>query len=58
MMLEISCDSPKAADSVRKAVEKVLDEGFRTGDIAMKGEKTISCAQMGDCVVRRLEEME
>jgi 3-isopropylmalate dehydrogenase len=58
MMLEISCDAPKAADSVRKAVEKVLDEGFRTGDIAIKGEKTISCAQMGDCVVGRLEEME
>ena len=58
MMLEITCDAPKAADSVRKAVEKVLDEGFRTGDIAIKGEKTISCAQMGDCVVRRLEEME
>jgi 3-isopropylmalate dehydrogenase len=58
MMLEISCGAPNAADSIRNAVEKVLDEGCRTGDIAMEGEKVISCSEMGDCVVRVLEEME
>ncbi|MDF1536572.1 MAG: 3-isopropylmalate dehydrogenase [bacterium] len=58
MMLQISCGAPEAADSVRKAVEMVLDEGSRTSDIAGVGEKAISCGWMGDRVVERLEEMQ
>jgi 3-isopropylmalate dehydrogenase len=33
MMLEMSCQAPEAAKAIHRAVEEVLDEGFRTGDL-------------------------
>jgi len=33
MMLEMSCGGLEAANAIRKAVDKVLDEGYRTGDL-------------------------
>lgn len=33
MMLEMSCRAPEAAKAVYRAVEEVLDEGYRTGDL-------------------------
>lgn len=33
MMLEMSCQTPEAANAIQRAVEQVLDEGFRTGDL-------------------------
>lgn len=56
MMLEISCEAPEAAASVRRAVNRVLEEGYRTGDIAEKGSSIVSCSEMGDLVTGRLGE--
>jgi 3-isopropylmalate dehydrogenase len=54
MMLEISCQVPEAAVSVRQAVNRVLEEGFRTGDIAEEGSNIVSCSEMGDLVTERM----
>jgi len=54
MMLEISCQAPEAAASVRQAVNSVLKEGYRTGDIAEEGSKVVSCTEMGDLVAHHL----
>jgi 3-isopropylmalate dehydrogenase len=51
MLLEITCGDAESADRVRSAVEKVLNDGHRTGDIIGKGDRPISCSQMGDLVV-------
>jgi 3-isopropylmalate dehydrogenase len=42
-----------AADAIDKAVEKVLDQGLRTGDIFQNqpGEKKINTREMGDAIV-------
>jgi len=54
MMLDLSCQAPEAAASVRRAVNRVLEEGYRTGDIAEAGSKIVSCTEMGDLVAERL----
>jgi 3-isopropylmalate dehydrogenase len=54
MMLEISCQAPAAAASIRDAVSKVLEDGYRTVDIAQEGSSVVSCSEMGDLVVERL----
>lgn len=53
MMLRYSFAMTKEADCVENAVQKVLRDGLRTGDIARGGE-TIGTAEMGDAVVERL----
>ncbi len=50
MMLESSFNLQEAADSIRKAVDKAISEGCRTGDIALEGEKTVGTAEMGDII--------
>ncbi len=52
MMLRYSFDMAKEADDIERAVNAVLDKGFRTVDIAGKDEnvKTVSCSEMGDLV--------
>ena len=54
MMLEISCGAREAAASVRGAVNKVLEDGYRTVDIAQEGSRVVSCSEMGDLVTQRL----
>lgn len=53
MMLRYSFGMTKEADNIEAAVEKVLLDGLRTGDIARGGE-TIGTVEMGDGVVARL----
>ena len=50
MMLRYSFDLDKEADAIEEAVEKVLNEGYRTGDIFSEGMKKVNCAAMGDLV--------
>jgi 3-isopropylmalate dehydrogenase len=50
MMLRHSLDQGAAADRIEKAVEVVLDEGFRTADIQEPGCKLLGCKQMGQLV--------
>jgi len=53
MLLEISCGSTDASEAVSDAVTYVLDNGFRTGDIA-GGMEAVSCSEMGDLVAERV----
>ena len=57
MMLRYSFDMGDAADDIRRAVTVVLDEGWRTRDIAdaaTSADHVLGCAAMGDAVVARL----
>jgi 3-isopropylmalate dehydrogenase len=54
MMLKYSFHLQKESDAIEKAVEKVLNEGLRTADIAKNGEKTVTCTQMGAAVIGKL----
>ena len=57
MMLRYSFDMQDAADAVASAVEAVLDEGWRTGDIANSmtpKDRIVGTAVMGDLVVSKL----
>ena len=42
------------ADRIESAVRRVLQQGHRTGDIALPGEKIIGTRAMGDAVVAAL----
>lgn len=55
MMLRFSLDYADLADKVEQAVEKTLDEGVRTVDLAGAGETSVSCSEMGDAVCARLQ---
>lgn len=54
MMLRYSFDMPKEADCIENAVNKVLDGGYRTGDIMQEGAKKLSCSEMGDAVAANI----
>jgi 3-isopropylmalate dehydrogenase len=55
MMLRHSFDQGTAADRIEKAVEDVLDEGYRTADIQEPGCNLVGCRQMGRLVRERVE---
>ncbi len=55
MMLRFSLDRADLADKVEAAVEKTLDDGVRTVDLAANGEASVSCSGMGDAVCKRLQ---
>ena len=50
MMLRYSFDMDKEAAAVEAAVQEVLTEGYRTGDIYREGCKKVGTAQMGDLI--------
>jgi len=54
MMLRYSFGLEKEAAAIEKAVETVLEKGYRTADIAQKGEKLVGTSQMGDAIVEAL----
>ena len=54
MMLRFSFDLDKEADAIEAAVRKVLQEGYRTGDIYSEGMKKVSCSEMGDLIAERI----
>ncbi len=54
MMLRYSFDMDKEADNIEKAIEKVLEKGYRTIDIMSKGKEEVSCSRMGDLIVENL----
>jgi 3-isopropylmalate dehydrogenase len=54
MLLRYSLKQVEAANRVEKAVRTVLAQGFRTADIAARGEKTVGCRAMGDAVLAAL----
>jgi 3-isopropylmalate dehydrogenase len=54
MMLRFSFDLTKEADDIERAVEGVLNKGYRTADIYQSGKKLTGCKEMGEVVVNEL----
>lgn len=54
MMLRYSFDLDKEADAIEAAVDKVLKEGYRTGDIMSEGCRKVGCREMGDLIAERI----
>ena len=54
MMLRVGLGENKAADTLEKAVNKVLSKGFRTIDISTKESTQIGCAAMGMKLIEAL----
>ena len=42
------------ADAIENAVDKALNEGYRTADIMSDGCKPVNCAEMGEVIRERL----
>ena len=53
-MLRLSFQMPEEAAAIERAIEKVLDDGFRTGDIMTPGGKKLSCSEMGDAITEAI----
>ena len=54
MMLRFTLQQPEAAARIEKAVDAVLSNGLRTGDICSEGMQRVGTLQMGDAVVAAL----
>jgi 3-isopropylmalate dehydrogenase len=56
MMLRYSFGMLEAADAISAAVEKTLNDGYRTGDIyqGAAGEKKVNTVEIGDAIIARL----
>lgn len=54
MLLRYSLNDEARATQVEQAVQKVLQEGLRTGDIFEQGTTLVSCSAMGDAVIANL----
>jgi 3-isopropylmalate dehydrogenase len=54
MMLRYSFDLDEEAKAMEKAVEAVLQEGYRTGDIFSEGNIRVSTTEMGDLIAERI----
>jgi 3-isopropylmalate dehydrogenase len=55
MMLRYSLDQAEAAQRIEVAVQAVLAEGLRTGDIWSEGTRKVGTREMGDAVLARLK---
>ena len=55
MMLKYNLNKPKLSDKVESAVQQVLSDGFRTGDIYTDDNQSlVSCSKMGDLIIERI----
>ena len=55
MMFRYSLQRADIADRIERAVRNVLADGYRTGDIALPGERIVGTKAMGDAVVAALQ---
>ena len=54
MMLRYSFDMPREADAIEAAVNKALDDGYRTADIYRDGFKKVKCSEMGSIIAANI----
>ena len=54
MMLRYSFNMAEEADAIEAAVNQVLSDGYRTGDIMQEGCRKVLCSEMGDLVTERI----
>ncbi|MGB0749409.1 MAG: 3-isopropylmalate dehydrogenase [Magnetospiraceae bacterium] len=57
MCLRYSLDMGADADHLERAVETVLNDGVRTGDIASPGTTVVGCTAMGTAVLEALDRL-
>jgi 3-isopropylmalate dehydrogenase len=50
MMLRSSIDMPEYAKKIEDAVNTILEQGYRTGDIMSEGKTLVGCEKMGDLI--------
>lgn len=55
MMLRYGLNQPEAANRLEQSVLKVLDAGYRTGDIMSAGMKQVGCQEMGQALMAALD---
>ena len=56
MLLRYGCHQSNAADRIERAVLKVLDAGYRTGDIMSAGMTAVGCREMGRVLIEALKQ--
>jgi 3-isopropylmalate dehydrogenase len=56
MLLRYGLNQPGAADKIDRAVLKVLDRGYRTGDIMSAGMTAVGCHEMGEALIEVLKQ--
>ncbi len=54
MLFQYAFGMPEVSAKVHGAVQKVLDQGYRTRDIASAGAQIVGTSQMGDLIVKAL----
>ena len=54
MMLRYSLDMDKEALDIENAVDKVLDQGYRTTDLYVDGTKKVTCSEMGELITNKI----
>lgn len=54
MMLKYSFGKDEAYQTIFDSISAVLSEGYRTGDIASPGTKTVGTAEMGDLIAAKV----
>jgi 3-isopropylmalate dehydrogenase len=54
MMLRYSFDMPDEADAIENAVNKALDDGYRTADIYKEGFTKVTCSEMGSIIAANI----
>ena len=55
MMLKYNLNKPELSNKVESAVQQILSEGYRTGDIyTNEDQNLVSCTKMGDLIIERI----
>lgn len=54
MMMKYSFSLQKEADAIEGAVQQILGQGFRTGDIMSEGMNQVGCNEMGELVAKAM----
>lgn len=57
MALRYSCDAPREADLLDKAIAGVLAAGYRTADIMQPNMRKVGTAEMGAAILAELERL-
>ena len=57
MMLTYSCQLPQEAQLIETAIQKTLEQGYRTKDVEGSGTTLLGTREMGDQIIKQLKEL-
>jgi len=57
MMLTYACNLPEEAQLIETAIQKTLEQGYRTKDIESPGTTLLGTREMGDQIIKQLNEL-